>query len=64
MKLLIDIDDNVYDLLNKTGITIDWDTTVHGKEKDRELTFAIFDLITALRDGKPYDERPKGDNNG
>ncbi len=59
MTLIIDIDDNDYELLNKAGITIDWDTAVHGKEKDRKLTFAIFDLITALKDGTLYN--PQGE---
>ena len=63
MKLIVDIDDNDYELLNKTGITIDWNTAFHGKEKDREMTFAIFNLAKALKNGTPvYEhERPQGD---
>lgn len=61
MRLLIDIDDKDYELLNKTGIEIDWNTAWHGKEKDREMTFAIFNLTKALKNGTPYEERPKGE---
>jgi hypothetical protein len=61
MRRIIDIDDKVYELLNKTGITIDWNTAFHGKEKDREMTFAIFDLVEALKNGTPYEKRPKGE---
>ena len=59
MKLTIDIDDNDYELLNKTGITIDLNTAFHGKEKDREMTFAIFNLIKALKNGTPVYEHEK-----
>lgn len=61
MKLIIDVDDNDYELLNKTGIEIDWNTACHGKEKDREMTFAIFDLVKALKNGIPYEEKPQGE---
>lgn len=57
MKLIIDIDDNDYDLINKTGITLDWNTAFHGKEKDKELTFAVFGLVKALKNGTQYEER-------
>lgn len=58
MKLIIDIDDNSYELINKTSITLDFDTVFHGKEKDKELTFAVFDLVKALKNGTHYEERP------
>ena len=61
MKMIIDVDDNDYELLNKTGIEIDWNTALHGKEKDRKMTFAIFDLVKALKNGTPYEERPQGE---
>lgn len=63
MKLMIDIDDKDYELINKTGITIDWGTAFQGKEKDREMTFALFDLAKALKNGTPVyeQERPQGE---
>lgn len=54
MKLIIDIDDKDFELINKTGITIDLNTAFHGKEKDKEMTFAIFNLVKALKNGTPY----------
>lgn len=54
MKLIIDIDDNDYELINKTGIEIDWNTAWNNKEKDRKMTFAIFDLVKALKNGTIY----------
>ena len=61
MKLLIDTDDKDYELLKKTAIEIDWDIAWHGKEKDREMIFALFNLVKALKNGIPYKERPQGD---
>ena len=61
MKLIIDINDNDYELINKTGVTLDFDTVFHGKEKDKELTFAVFYLVKALKNGTPYEERPHGE---
>lgn len=63
MRLLIDIDDEDYELINKTGIEIDWNTAWHGKEKDRKMTFAIFNLTEALKNGTPIyeQERPQGE---
>lgn len=61
MKLIIDIDDKDYAMLKNTSITLDWNTIWHGKEKDKELTFATFNLIKALVDGLPYEERPQGE---
>ena len=60
MKLIIDVDDNDYAMLKNTSITLDWNTLWHGKEKDKELTFAIFNLTKAIVDGLPYEERLKG----
>lgn len=51
MKLIIDIAEKDYELLKNTGITLDWNTIWHGKEKDKELTFAIFNLVKALGNG-------------
>ena len=61
MRLIIDIDNNDYELINKTGVTLDLNTVFHGKEKDKEMTFAIFDLVKALKNGIPYEERPQGE---
>ena len=61
MKLIIDIDNNDYELINKTCVTYDQHTVFHGKEKDKELTLAIFDLVKALKNGTPYEERPQGE---
>lgn len=61
MKLIIDVDDKDYAMLKNTSITLDWNTIWHGKEKDKELTFAIFNLIKALVDGLPYEEKPQGE---
>ena len=60
MKLIIDIDNNDYELINKIGVTLDLNTVFHGKEKDKEMTLAIFDLVKALKNGTPYEERPQG----
>lgn len=53
MRLIIDVDDNDYNLLNKTEIQIDLSTAFYGKEKDRKMTFALFNLAKALKNGTP-----------
>ena len=55
MKLIIDIADNDYELLNKAVITPDLHTTFHGNEKDRKMTFALFNLVKAMECGTIYD---------
>lgn len=47
MKLIIDIDDNVFTRLFDNGV----DTSL----EDRKV------IDRAVRNGKPYEERPKGD---
>lgn len=54
MKIIIDLKDRDYELLKNAGITIDFNTLFHGKEKDRELTFSTFNLIESLKNGIPY----------
>ena len=61
MKIVIDIDDKDYAMLKNTSITPDWDTLWHGKEKDKALTFAMFNLVKALAEGTPYKERSQGE---
>ena len=53
MRLTIDVDDNDYNLLSKTEIQIDLSTAFYGKEKDRKMTFALFNLAKALKNGTP-----------
>ena len=52
MKVVIDLNDRDYELLKNAGITIDFNTLFHGKEKDRELTFSTFNLIESLKNSK------------
>lgn len=59
MKVVIDLKDRDYELLKNAGITIDFNTLFHGKEKDRELTFSTFNLIESLKNGIPYEEPKK-----
>ena len=63
MRLIIDIDNNDYELINKTGVTLDLNTVFHGKEKDKEMTLAIFDLVKTLKNGTPYEEKPHNEWN-
>ena len=60
MKIVIDLNDKDYELLKNAGITIDFNTLFHGKERDRELTFSTFNLIESLKNGTPYEESPQG----
>lgn len=60
MKLIIDIDEKDYAVLKNISVTPDWDVLWHGKEKDKELTFATFNLVKALVDGIPYEEKLTG----
>ena len=54
MKIVINLNDKDYELLKNAGITIDFNTLFHGKERDRELTFSTFNLIESLKNGTPY----------
>lgn len=51
MKLIIDIDENDYELFKNSTIKPDWDTMWHGKEKDKEMMFATVRLIECLKNG-------------
>ena len=53
MNLIIDIDDNDYELFKNSTIKPDWDTMWHGKEKDKEIMFATVGLIECLKNGIP-----------
>lgn len=56
MKIVIDIDDEIYDFVQNTSFVEDENTLFKQTNAERQKTLALFDIIDAIRNGTPLPE--------
>jgi len=60
MKLIIDIPDDAYSMITNTVFTENVEVMFKQSAEDRQKTLQLFATLDAIKDGKPYEERPQG----